>query len=187
MSKKTEMIEKDIELCDELIKKNYASEDDVKCLVSKYRKIDNDFGKELHNYIKTINHSNNEIKNIIIIKSELEALLMLDDIREKDNIKREIQLPEINIYNTINNNISVLSNAEIEKIINTDLDIDDTEKKELLNKLDEITELQRSNAPKKEKWKKAKIIISFLIDKGADIFIMYLPKIIAAIQGGING
>jgi hypothetical protein len=180
------MIEKDIKLCDELIKKNFASEDDVKCLVSKYRKIDNTFGKELHNYVKTINHSNNEIKNIIIIKSELEALLMLDGITE-DNSKAEIQLPNINFYNTINNNISVLSNAEIEKIINDNPEIEDSEKKELLNKLDEITELQKSNATKQEKWKKAKTIIAFLIDKGADIFIMYLPKIIAAIQGGING
>lgn len=183
MSKKTEMIEKDIKLCEELISKKFASEDDVKCLVSKYRKIDSNFGRELHNYVKTINHSNNEIKNIIIIKSELEALLMLDDITE-DNSKTEIQLPNINIYNTINNNISVLSNAEIEKIINNDLEIDDYEKRELLNKLDEITELQKSNEPKKEKWRKAKVIIAFLIDKGADIFIMYLPKIIAAIQGG---
>ena len=80
-----------------------------------------------------------------------------------------------------------MSNNEIEKIINNDLKINDSEKKELLNKLDEITELEKSNAPKSEKWKKAKVIIAFLIDKGADIFIMYLPKIIAAIQGGING
>ena len=186
MSKKTEMIEKDIKLCEELIRKNFASEDDVKCLVSKYRKIDNNFGKELHNYVKTINHSNNEIKNIVIIKSELEALLMLDDVIE-DKSKTEIQIPNINIYNNINNNISVLSNNEIEKIINNSLNINDSEKKELLNKLDEITELEKSNASKSEKWKKAEVIIAFLIDKGADIFIMYLPKIIAAIQGGING
>ena len=55
-------------------------------------------------------------------------------------------------------------------------------KKELLDKLDEIIELQKSKESKAKKWAKAKSILAFLLDKGADIAIMYIPHILSAIQ-----
>ena len=39
---------------------------------------------------------------------------------------------------------------------------------ELIEKLNEITELQNSKESKSKKWDKAKKILSFLLDKGAD-------------------
>ena len=97
----TEMIEKDISYCDSLIEKNYASSDDVLCLVSKYKKIDNKFGNERHNYVRTIGDNINEIKNI-----------------------------------------------------------------------------SDSKEPKETKWTRCKAILNFLLDKGADFVITYLPQII---------
>jgi len=52
---------------------------------------------------------------------------------------------------------------------------------EYLKKLDEILELQKSKDNKSQKWNKAKKILEFLLDKGADIAIMYIPQILSAI------
>ena len=57
-----------------------------------------------------------------------------------------------------------------------------TARKELLNKLDEIVELQKSKDSKTKKWDKAKKILGFILDKGADIAIMYIPQILKAIS-----
>ena len=80
----TEMIETDISYCDTLIEKNYASSDDVLCLVSKYKKIDNKFGNERHNYVRTIGDNINEIKNIkILIDYDLDSVEINKDIYQK--------------------------------------------------------------------------------------------------------
>ena len=59
--------------------------------------------------------------------------------------------------------------------------LSDSDKKELLNKLDEIVKLQNSKDSKTKKWDKAKKILAFLLDKGADIAIMYIPQILSAL------
>jgi len=60
--------------------------------------------------------------------------------------------------------------------------LSDYDKEELLNKLEEIVELQKSKDSKSKKWDKAKKILAFLLDKGADIAIMYIPQILKAIS-----
>lgn len=59
--------------------------------------------------------------------------------------------------------------------------LSDSDKKELLNKLDEIVKLQKSKDSKTKRWNKAKKILAFLLDKGADIAIMYIPQILSAL------
>ena len=189
-----EMIEKDIAYCDTLIEKGFVSGDEVLCLVSKYKKIDSSFGNERHNYVRTIGDNINEIKNIKIIKNELESLLILNT-QEIKNSNENVRKVENNYYNNnynYNNNSNqntINVSCEIENIIKdikNDDNINNSEKEEILNKLDEIKTISSSNEPKQTKWKKCKAIIQFLIDKGADFVITYLPQIILFCKSFLN-
>lgn len=101
--------------------------------------------------------------------------------KEKDFEKAMLNI-NINNSNTNNNIINIsLSIEEIKQIIEENSMIGDNEKTELLQKLDEIKDLQNSNKNKNEKWKIAKNILKFVVDKGADIAIMYIQQILKAI------
>ena len=70
---------------------------------------------------------------------------------------------------------------DIRKNIEDNSYLSDPEKNELFEKLNEIVELQKSKESKTKKWDRSKKILAFLLDKGADIAIMYIPQILAAI------
>lgn len=111
---------------------------------------------------------------------ELEELL-LKAKQEKDVEKTMVNV-NINNSNTNNNCISInLSIDEIKQVIEENSMIGEKEKEELLQKLEEIKDLQNSSKNKNEKWKIAKNILTFVVDKGADIAIMYIPQILKAI------
>ena len=86
---------------------------------------------------------------------------------------------EINIINNINNsptfyvNVNTLINQ-----IEDDVNIDEETHDKLLDAVNSIN----SGMTKKDKWKYAKEICRFLLDKGMDICIAYLPQIIAMIN-----
>ena len=72
---------------------------------------------------------------------------------------------------------------EIRKVIEDNTMLSDSDKDELTKQLDTLEELQKSKKNKNEKWKVAKGILKFVVDKGADIAIMFLPQILKALQG----
>lgn len=132
-----------------------------------------------------INESNcNYIRDVEIIKSHLENY--------RQNLKHGIKNTHksnqtINVNNNnsnINtNNIEIeMTIEEIRESIDENTFIGDKEKEELLQKLNEIEKLKKSNESRTKKWNIAKGILSFIIDKGADIAIMYIPHIINAIK-----
>ena len=87
--------------------------------------------------------------------------------------------------NTTNINITF---EKLEKEIKEDTNIQYDEKEEIIDKLNEIKEIQQSNKNKKQKWSAIKSILIFLLDKGMDFVITYLPQILLLIKiGGING
>lgn len=87
--------------------------------------------------------------------------------------------------NTTNINITF---EKLEKEIKEDTNIQDDEKQEIIDKLNKIKEIQQSNKNKKQKWSAIKSIVIFLLDKGVDFVITYLPQILSLIKmGGING
>ena len=87
--------------------------------------------------------------------------------------------------NTTNINITF---EKLEKEIKEDTNIQYDEKEEIIDKLNEIKEIQQSNKNKKQKWSAIKSILIFLLDKGVDFVITYLPQILLLIKmGGING
>ena len=87
--------------------------------------------------------------------------------------------------NTTNINITF---EKLEKEIKEDTNIQDDEKQEIIDKLNEIKEIQQSSKNKKQKWSAIKSTLIFLLDKGIDFVITYLPQILLLIKaGGING
>ena len=111
---------------------------------------------------------------------ELEDLLL--KAKQEEDVEKTMVNVNINNSNTNNNSISInFSIDEIKEVIEENSMIGEKEKEELLQKLEEIKDLQNSSKNKNEKWKIAKNILTFVVDKGADIAIMYIPQILKAI------
>ena len=134
------------------------------------------------------------------LNKTLEELRMIyDDIDENEmnttkaekNEKTFVPTFNFNIDNS-NSNVNTtninITFEKIEKEIKEDTNIQDDEKQEIIDKLNEIKEIQQSNKNKKQKWSLIKSILIFLLDKGVDFVITYLPQILLLIKtGGING
>lgn len=105
-----------------------------------------------------------------------------------DSIKSELNVT-LNNYNTNSNTLNV--DITFETLINSiqnDSYIDNEDKKEIVEELNKIKEIQESNKTKKQKWSLIKSILIFLLDKGADFVITYLPEILIMIKkGGLHG
>lgn len=182
MSKFKTMVRNDIMQCNDLIEKGFATKCEVRALLGKYMIDYPNFQEGIINYVTTPGHENNEIENIKIIKNKLQYLLNRGDNQNNNNYQNT---PEISI-STVNNNTNIVQTItsinDIRENINDNTYLSSKEKKELLLKLDEIIELQKSKDSKTVKWNKAKKIMEFILDKGADIAIMYIPQIIKAIS-----
>ena len=129
------------------------------------------------------------------LKTTIEDLKMLIDevddyivepkmeTKTSDNRNNPVNVTINNTNNNSNiNNINIMSVEKIRETIEDNSYIGDEEKQKLYKALDEIEKLKQSNESKTKRWSKAKAILSFIIDKGADIAIMYLPHIIEAIK-----
>ena len=120
-------------------------------------------------------------KDVKITLNDLENLK--DEIDELDtfphNNNRKASEKEINIINNINNsqNFYVNVNTLINQI-EDDVNIYEETHDKLLDAVNSIN----SGMTKKDKWKYAKEICRFLLDKGMDICIAYLPQIIGIIN-----
>lgn len=179
-------IKKDIDICDELLKKDYVASNEISNLIGKYKTIYPNFSDGFKNYATAGGSKGpNYIENVKILKSKLELLAI--EIENPVNYQQGNNKQIFNVNNsntnTNTNNISInMTYEQIRDNINENTYISDAEKEELLNKLNEIEELKDSKESKKDKWFKAKDIVKFVIDKGADIAIMFLPKIVEAIN-----
>ena len=186
MSKFKTMVNKDIELCNEYLSKGFASNAEVKTLIGKYSMDYPNFNTGIINYASVPGHENNEIENIKIIKGKLEYLLNSIDNPDKfiNQTSNGITIQNTNNNSNVNtNNVTAnLSIEEIKEVIEDNTFLGKKEKEEMLEKLNEIIELNKINESKSKKWEIAKNILSFIIDKGADIAIMYIPHIINAIK-----
>ena len=119
---------------------------------------------------------------------------LIDEVDDLEEVrgKGENKKPFINVNvdassqnvntNTQNNTMIYYSYEEVKSLVDDNTYLDDNSKRELLEKLDEIKEIEFSKESKSKKWDKAKNILRFIIDKGADIAIMYIPLIMQAIQ-----
>lgn len=139
---------------------------------------DSSFVKALESDLKT------SIEDLKILQKEAEnGELEIATSSKKFDKKDNNQTFNFNINNSNTNTINMhLSIDDIRKNIVENTMIGDKEKEELFKKLNEIEDLQKSTKPKNEKWKVAKEILKFILDKGADIAIMFIPQILKAIN-----
>lgn len=186
MSKFKTMIRKDIEVCEEYIKVNFAKHSEVQSLLGKYLIDYPNFSKGIIGYASVPGYETNEIENIKIIKGKLEYLLNRTDNPDLYNKQKSSGISISTTNNNLNSNSNTLnlnmSIEDVRKNIEDNTYLSNPEKDELVEKLNEILELQKSRESKAKKWDKSKKILSFLLDKGADIAIMYIPHILAAIS-----
>lgn len=111
-------------------------------------------------------------------------------LKSSDNYNRNVPNITLNVdnsnYNSNVNNINITFESII-KSINKDNNISEEYKEDIVDSINEIKEIcNDKELLKKDKWKKIKIILTFLLDKGADFVITYLPQIILLI-GQIKG
>ena len=115
------------------------------------------------------------------LKESPEPKYMSKNIKQTKNDGTSIV---INNNNSNNNNINFnMSIDAIKRVIEDNTMLSDSDKEELTKQLNILEELQKSKKSKNEKWKVAKGILKFVVDKGADIAIMFLPQILKALQG----
>ena len=116
----------------------------------------------------------------------------IDDLDEIDKEGKKSKEPYMNIKIDASNK-NIISNSNVNSILIKSYDevrdeienntyLDDKSIKELLEKLNEIKELENSGDSKAKKWIVGKKILAFVLDKGADIAIMYIPLILQAIS-----
>ena len=119
-----------------------------------------------------------------------EIILDKEPVKRNDNYNGNVPNVTVNVdnsnYNSNVNNINVTFESIIESI-NKDNKISEENKEDIIDSVNEIKEIYNDkDLSKKDKWKKIKIILSFLLDKGADFVIAYFPQIILLI-GQIKG
>lgn len=138
---------------------------------------DSSFVKALESDLKT------SIEDLKVLKKEAENGELEFVSGSSKNNKKNSQTFNFNINNSNTNTVNMnLSIEDIRKNIDENTMIGDNEKTELLKKLNEIEDLQKSTKNRNEKWKVAKEILKFILDKGADIAIMFIPQILKAIN-----
>lgn len=119
-----------------------------------------------------------------------EIILDKESVKRNDNYNGNVPSITVNVdnsnYNSNVNNINITFESIIESI-NKDNKIPEENKEDIIDSVNEIKEIYNDkDLSKKDKWKKIKIILSFLLDKGADFVIAYFPQIILLI-GQIKG
>lgn len=136
------------------------------------------FEKKLSTTIADLKRLSEELDDEVIIKEDKE-------VKSKDLPPIQLNVTTTNNNNNTNvncNSLNVLSFQEIRDQIEDNTYLDDDSKNELINKLSEIEELCDSKESKSQKWSKARAILAFVLDKGAEIAIMFIPKILEAIM-----
>lgn len=186
ISKMKQEIRKDIKTCEELLKKEYVEGREFSDLVGEYLTKYPNFSNGLKNYVMPIGEkSPNQIENVRITKSKLELLEVEIENPTLYQNNGRISNNTFNLNNSntnINENYFNLSVQDVRKSIDEKTYLGDNEKRELIQKLEEIKELQKSREDKNKKWQIAKEMFKFIIDKGADVAIMFIPQILKAIQ-----
>lgn len=118
-------------------------------------------------------------------------------IGKLEGYKRDIELDvykmingsiskNINVYNTNNNtnnnNNNNIDFSVLEKHITNNEMMTDEQTEEALAYLKELQTIFESKESRKNKWEKAKKIVGWLLDKGVDVAISYLPAIVSMIS-----
>lgn len=164
------MIEKDLETCNQFIQEDYCTPNDVAEIIYTYKMYIPEFTKGITGYVGYGNGQiPNAIHNMKRVKKKLETILLVG-IPDSD------AMPTISISNQAIASASVT--IDIKASIKQEPLLSEVEKSFILSKIDDLDRDIRADLPRSSKWDKAKPILSFFVDKGADLAIAYLPAIL---------
>lgn len=150
-----ETILKDIKKCEEIIKKDYATREDLDGFIAKYRNLNPKFGSNIIYYAEVPGHKSNYASKMQIIKSELEGLLLMNNSKNNDSNQVNPTIVN-NIYNTQtqNNNNSNNIYLELDRLadqikIEVESIEDDELKQEILDNVEGLQDEIKKDKPKK--------------------------------------
>lgn len=115
------------------------------------------------------------IHNLSVFKAKLSGYLCDFDIT------RQSSSPMSNISVNVSNSNELTFNISFEyarKIIDEMPGLDDAATEEIKEKINELESISNEKIPKKKKWEKVKPILSFALDKGADVAITIMGLIL---------
>lgn len=181
--RKSRLVDEDIKKIDEAMKSS-----DEKIVKSTHIKIDGKYQTCIKDWMKGMNSFHPEHgfvyeyldiddmkENLEIMKPKLEAYKegWNENIVE-DNAKSDLSV----VFNN-NNNISIsVSFEEARKKIEDMPGLTDEETEEIQNEINKLEEISKENISKKKKWEKIKPILTFVLDKGADVAITIMGIIL---------
>ena len=125
------------------------------------------------NYSRLEGRPDRVISNLKMMREKIHSYCLgMNFIDITDNNKTVVNVNNNNSYNpniTFNNAKDTIDQMQ-------GLTYDETE--EIKKKIDELEQILNERTPKKQKWEKAKKILSFALDKGADVAITIMGIII---------
>ena len=168
-----------------------------KLLVSKYRNEIPNIDKDLDKGYPALNGGTgiqaDYMQNLQNLKGKLE--MFLAKIQDEKNKPKEKSVSPVSIVNTnssdnhANNTLSNTNTVNIEllfeeakKQIEDNDSLSDEDITEILNKIEELEDLCKSDEKPRNKWSKAKETMTWLFDKGAKVAEVVLPLITEAIK-----
>lgn len=168
-----QIIDEDIKKCEE----EYKIGDKVSrrklhtTLISKYSTIIDGFNKNLRTLL--YDETGNDTKENI--ETMRQKLLLFKSMNYQNSYSKD------NNGITVNNNLATsinISFPEVKKQIENMSSLPEAEIQEILEKIEELREIVESNERKSKKWDKAKNIILWVLDKGVDVGIAFLPLLL---------
>lgn len=116
------------------------------------------------------------LHNLRIMKGRLEGYLCGFPIPQNSKIAQDIS---VNVPVSNSNNINInLSFKDARKQIEEMPGLNEAQTEELKAKIDELEQINNEKISKKKKWEKVKPIISFVLEKGADVAITIMGLIL---------
>lgn len=153
-----------------------------KTLDGKYQTCISDWGKSMYGYFEKLGFNyefldNDSIKhNLTMMKSKLESFMQ--GWNEIANSQQPYIRPsDVNV--TVNNTVNVsISFQKMRRKIEDMTALNQAQTDEILEKIDELEKIEKENISRKIKWEKVKPIITFALDKGADVAIAILSLVV---------
>lgn len=174
----------DIKELDRIIKSENETEmkEEYNKLIAKYSKVIPDFSNSMdgydikHEYFFEVSGDSLK-KNLKSIYEKMNTCSNLNFVNI--NLKDDKEGPLLQITNNNQNSMEVnLTFEQLRQKTESITSVSDEEIDEIIEKINEIENICKSNERKTKKWEKVKIIIIWLMDKGVDVAIQLVPSII---------
>lgn len=179
------VVRQDIAKIEEILGKDATDEeltDLHRYLDGKYQASIVDWGKSMYCFNDNLGFLYNRLSkdaiicNLKLMRAKLEAF----QCGWNKEAQKVHSLGNSDVNVTVNNTNSVnltVSFEEAKQKIDDMPGLTDSETEEIKSKIDELKDIDKEEIPKKKKWEKVKPILTFMLDKGADVAITIMSLI----------